>query len=248
MNRLQQRKTFTAVSFLLGDSRPESAYSISYVHYLNGKPQREGTIHFRPICGGRVRARNARLFEDVFEDIRLFICSDSVPVLVWDARAVEVFNALIYGSGDGIDMRRPPRYFKVMDYASFRIGRVARSWDWERFARKMNIDVASSSEPNARQIAELMIRLEDTYNFPPVVAKAFCKFCDSILEDGIVTINEAVELHSLVLLLSEKYPEFRKLEKVLDDVLEDGEVTERESRRLIRILTQMSVYYKKFSE
>lgn len=246
MHGSRQNRTFTAISFQPADSRPESVDSISFVHYKSGRVHKDGTLPFMPLKGGDGKNGQRAAFEKVFERIRPFVAALNVPVLVWDDRAIEIFNTLLIQSACGIVMKGFPRYFKVRDYAVYNIGKVARGWDWKRIVKHFMLNTAATVEPEADQIAALMLQIEGASHFPVLVAKAFCRFCDSILEDRIVTINEARELRSFVSLISDKYPEFKKLECELDDVLEDDKVTAAESRRLVRILNGMLKYYKRF--
>ena len=246
MEGAKQRRTFTAISFKTANARPESAYSVSFVHYKNDKLVKEGTLDFRPMTNASRRTAKLETFEIIFEEIRQLVTTPSVPVIVWDDKTVEIFNTLILKTGSGIVMKRPPRYFKVRDYAIRRIGKVAKDWNWQRISNRFKLNPISLVEPDAEHIAALMLQIENSVDFPSVIAKAFCRFCQSVLEDNVVTLNEAVELRSFVILVSDKYPEFKKLEEVLDDVLEDGKVTDEESLRLVRILTGMSKYYGKF--
>ena len=244
----KQRRTFTAVSFKTFNAQSESAYAISYVYYKNEKKEKAGLILFKPLNGDSAKIVKRKKFEVEFEKIRSLVTSSEIPVLVWDDRAIDIFNTLIFQSGEGINMKRPPRYFKVKDYAIRRIGLFAKKWEWGRIANHFNLSLSSSpvKAPDAEHIASLMLQIENTVSFPSVVAKAFCRFCDSILEDKIITLNEAIELHSFVTLISNKYSEFKKLQNVLDDVLADGKVTDDESIRLSRILHGMRKYYEKF--
>lgn len=246
MGEFNRRRTFTAVSFESCDSRLESTSALSCVYFENGRLKDEKYLEFSPLAA--VGDASKELFENVFEKIRPVVTREDVPVLVWDDRAVQQFELLILQSGRGIVMLRPPRYFKVRDYAIRRIGARAKGWGWPKIAEHYKFPHVDGSIPDAARIARLMERIEDSVAFPSVVAKAFCCFCESILEDKVVTLNEAIELRAFVSLISDKYPEFKKLEDVLDDVLEDGVVTEGESVRLVRILNGMKRYYAKFIE
>lgn len=248
-----RRRTFAAVSFESYDSRLESVYALSCVYIENGRLKDEKSLEFRPIVDVDDGSPSGELFETAFEKIRSLVTREirkdvSIPVLVWDDWAVQQFEFLILQSSDGVVMKRPPRYFKIRDYAVRRIGSKARGWNWLKIAEHYKISHADTPSPDAKQIARLMERIEDSVSFPSVVAKAFCCFCDSILEDKVVTLNEAIELRAFVTLISDKYPEFKKLEDVLDDVLDDGVVTDEESARLVRILNGMKQYFSKFIE
>ena len=252
MGEFNRRRTFAAVSFESYDSRLESVHALSCVYIENGQLKDEKHLEFRQMADANNELTPGELFENVFEKIRSLVTREMrknvpIPVLVWDDRAVQQFELLIH-SGCGVVMTRPPRYFKLRDYAVRRIGAKARGWDWLKIAEHYKISQADVHIPDATQIARLMERIEDSVAFPSVVAKAFCCFCDSILEDKVVTLNEAIELRAFVSLISDKYPEFKKLGDVLDDVLEDGVVTDEESIRLVRILNGMKHYYAKFIE
>lgn len=242
----RQRRTFVAVSFGPSDSRPETVSEITCVHYKDDEQVgRALCCNFLPLAKGRKGTSGLLPFDKVFNSLRPLLTNLDLPVIVWDDDARIMLDTLIR-ENDIPNITHSPRYFILRKYAVRRIGQKAESWSFSKIAKDLSLQVGRVSNPSAEILAMLMLRIEDKYSTPPGVAKAFCAFCASIMEDGVIEFKEAIELRSLIELLVIRYPEFLNLKKELDKVLEDSIVTDEESRHLMRILEEMVSYYKKF--
>ena len=244
MENAKQRRTFVALSFRLVNNKPESAYSLSYVYIKDDKREKEGTLEFKPIVGAVKQSEKCSNFETAFEKIRTLLSNRELPVIVWDDKGRKILDTLL--KQNEILVEYPPRYFLLKKYACRKIWNHEVEKTLSEIAKALEINISPAKEPDAEHMAQLMRRIEDKFEFPSMVAKAFCAFCDSVMEDFKITLNEAQELRSFAQLISDRYPEFKKLENELDDVLEDGVVTEEESDRMMRFLGEMRDYYRKF--
>lgn len=249
MGAAKQRRTFVAVSFRTKNRRPESAFEIVCVHYKDdkqvGNPARYG---FRPLKGVAKNDSSVPLFDEVFDRVRPLLTNLDLPVIVWDDFSRRVLDALIL-ENDIPKITHSPRYFLLKNYAIRRIDKATEDWSFNEIAEELKLPMKKVDTPDAEQIARMMLRIEDMYEFPAGVARAFCAFCGSIMDDdNRIDLKEAVELRSLVELLMTRYYEFADLKKELDNVLQDGIVNEEESGHLMRILTNMREYYGKFAE
>lgn len=251
----KSRRTFVAVSFEPVGAIADEVHTLQYVLYRDDKIDQQGTIKFRPYGSKAAEFPGRESFEVAFEkDCRFFggysMEPPVVPVVVWNERSRKVFEDLIARDKLGY-MYYSPRYFLLQKYASRKLWDSSDEHTVKEIAKKLKIRVSPCKEPDAEHIAAIMRRIEDVVEFPPVVAKAFCAICESVIEDEIIEKKEAIELGSFLQLISDRYPEFKRLENALDSAVKKDLLTNDrtpESDHLMEIITEMVNYFKKFTQ
>lgn len=242
---MANKKSFVAIKFRPSRGRP---VKMDYAYYLDEKFQAEGALVVEHPFGGCLQAWSRQFPDEI-------LTHGCIPIIVgWGVRDREILDKLLEGEGDEQGeiafVDRMVQYFDVEAYARREVKNLKPGDGWRQIARKVvHLDPVYAkdqkmSEPTPKACAEMMLAL-DRPSMVGVIARAFAEFLKVIMEDGIITTDEAKGLRSFVNVLKLKHddPRFEALQEQLDDVLEDNVVTAEESNQLMNTLDQLRKIY-----
>lgn len=239
------RNTFTAISFGVGNNRPERVSEISVVPVVDGRVVSPTTYAFRPLAGRR-KVSGLQTFGEVFSRVRSDLTNIRVPVIGWGSMNREILAKLI--DAHSIDIEKSIRYFDIQGEARLKMGEFT-SKKWQAVAAKLNVETRGGRFPAALDCARIHLALEKI-DYSLIVARAFVTFIQSIMYDpytpNAISLTEAQGLQAFLSVLTNDFKQFKSLKDIVDKTLKDGKIEKYESDDLMMELKKMESEYQNF--